>query len=171
MQPPFSYFHSILQVTTIVHYDLLISYHSRSTGTMPTSFADLQFAFEFVNASGMSENQAFLDRQSGKIYWHSEVAGAVEELPEDIDDEKYIEMPHRKELNLGKPLALDFVDQFLFDDHDEVRRIFGRRGAYGRFKALLARRGALDRWYDFSARAEEAALRNWCAENAVELSD
>jgi len=35
---------------------------------------------------------------------------------------------------------------------------------------LLVRRGALDLWYDFSNKAEEAALREWCAENGIDLS-
>src|SRR6516162_1779844 len=46
--------------------------------------------------------------------------------------------------------------------YDEVRHIFSRRGAYRRYKDLLVRRGALDLWYDFSNKAEEAALREWC---------
>jgi hypothetical protein len=40
---------------------------------MAVSFSDLQLAFEFVSSGGMGENEAYLDRQSGKIYWHSEV--------------------------------------------------------------------------------------------------
>jgi hypothetical protein len=36
---------------------------------MPVSFSDLQLAFEFVSSGGMGENEAYLDRQSGKIYW------------------------------------------------------------------------------------------------------
>jgi hypothetical protein len=65
---------------------------------------------------------------------------------------------------------LDFAREFLPDDHDEVRYIFSRRGAYRRFKDLLVRRGAIDQWYDFSNKAEEAALREWYAENAIELT-
>jgi hypothetical protein len=34
---------------------------------MPVSFADLQLAFEFVSSGGTGENEAYLDRQSGKI--------------------------------------------------------------------------------------------------------
>ena len=49
----------------------------------------------------MGENEAYLDRQSGKIYWHSEVGDNDEELPDDIDDEKYISIPDKRELNLG----------------------------------------------------------------------
>jgi hypothetical protein len=51
---------------------------------MPVSFLDLQLAFEFVNSGGMGENEAYLDRQSGKIYWHSEFCDNDEELPDDI---------------------------------------------------------------------------------------
>lgn len=76
-----------------------------------------------------------------------------------------------RELDLGEPLVLDFVRQFLPGDYDEIRRIFTRKGAYGRFKELLVERGALNCWYEFSSKAEEAALREWCAENGIELSE
>jgi hypothetical protein len=59
---------------------------------MPVSFSDLQLALEFVS-SGMGENEAYLDRQSGKIYWHSEFGDNDTEFPGDIDDEKYIAIP------------------------------------------------------------------------------
>ena len=48
---------------------------------MAVSFSDLQLAFEFVSSGGMGENEAYLDRQSGKIYWHSEFGDNDEELP------------------------------------------------------------------------------------------
>ena len=63
---------------------------------MPVSFSDLQLAFEFVSSGGMGENEAYLDRQSGKIYWHSEFGDNDEELPDDIDDEKYISIPDKE---------------------------------------------------------------------------
>ena len=37
---------------------------------MAVSFSDLRLAFEFVSSGGIGENEAYLDRQSGKIYWH-----------------------------------------------------------------------------------------------------
>ena len=37
---------------------------------MAVSFSDLNLAFEFVSSGGMGENEAYLDPQSGKIYWH-----------------------------------------------------------------------------------------------------
>jgi hypothetical protein len=91
-------------------------------------------------------------------------------MPDDIDDEKYISIPDKRELDLGKSLVFDFAREFLPDDYDEVRHIFSRRGAYRRFKDLLVRRDALERSYDFSNKAEVATLREWCAENGIDLS-
>src|SRR5580693_2049332 len=67
---------------------------------MPVSFSDVQLAFEFVSSGGMGENEAYLDRQSGKIYWHSEFGDNDEELPDDIADEKYISIPDKREPRL-----------------------------------------------------------------------
>jgi hypothetical protein len=39
---------------------------------MRVSLKDLREAFEFVCASGGEERQAFLCKQSGKLYYHSE---------------------------------------------------------------------------------------------------
>lgn len=139
---------------------------------IPISFSDLRLAFEFVSFAGLGEHQAFLDRRSGEFHYHSELAGDVEEgLPDDIDDERYIEIPHKHELDLGKALVQNFVRRFLPEDEDEVRQMFRRKGAYGRFKTLLERCGALERWHDFQNEAEEAALRAWCADNEIELDD
>jgi hypothetical protein len=138
---------------------------------MAVSLSDLRLAFEFVSSGDMGEKEAYLDRLSGKIYWHSESGDNDEELPDDIDDEKYISIPDKRELDLGKPLVLDFAREFLPADYDEVRHIFNRRGAYRRYKDLLARRGALEQWHDFLNKSEERALREWCAEKGIELSE
>ena len=139
---------------------------------MPVSWTDLILAFEFVSASNTDEHQACLCKQTGKLYWQSDSSDELEELPDDIDDEeKYIQIPDKRELDLGKPLVFDFVRQFLPDDFDEVQRIFSRKGAYARFKDLLVRRGTLDQWYGFESKAEESALRRWCDLNSIEVSD
>ena len=139
---------------------------------MRVSLKDLREAFEFVCGDGGEEHQAFLCKQSGKLYYHSELCDDLDSLPDDVDDsEKFLPIPDKRELDLGKPLALDFARQFLPDDFDEVRQFFSRRGAYARFKELLALRNALDQWYDFEAKAEERALRTWCDLNSIEVSD
>lgn len=139
---------------------------------MPVSFKDIELAFELVSAGSTGEHQAFLCKQSGKLYWHSELAGDLDELPDDIDDsDKYVQIPDKRELDLGKPLVLDFARRFLPDDVGDVEQIFRKRGAYARFKDLLQRRGTLDQWYAFEANAKERALRTWCDLNSIEVSD
>ena len=140
---------------------------------MPVSFKELLDAF--VTSDIPSEEQPFVCWRTGQIYWQfDEMISGIppDELPDDIDDEaKYFQLPNKRELGLGKPLALDFARQFLFDDFDDVREIFSRRGAYKRFQALLIRRGRRDKWHAFVAEAEARALREWCEDNEIELSD
>ena len=143
---------------------------------MPTSFEDICLAFEFVGSGGHpGANEAILCRRTGKIYYRSDLAGIddfKDEHPdEEADGENYIAIPDKREFGLGKPLALDFASEFLPDDFDDVRYIFSKRGAYPKFKALLMRRHALERWYAFEEKATNQALRDWCEVNSIELSD
>lgn len=136
---------------------------------MVVEFKDILEAFEFVSFDSMYEHQAFLDKSTGKLYYHSEFGDDMDELPEDIDDEKYIEIPHKRELGLGKNLALNFAYLHLPNEAEEIESIFRRKGAYSRFKALLERKGIIDKWYEFESQAEEKALREWCKENGTEV--
>lgn len=138
---------------------------------MAVNFSELLDAFEFVNSVGSGENTAYLCKETGKIYWHSDWLDDVEELPDDFEDSaKYITIPDKRELDLGMPLVLSFARRHLPDDYDKVRQFFVRSGAYGRFKGLLERRHALDRWYDFEQKATEEALRAWCDDNDIKVS-
>jgi hypothetical protein len=134
---------------------------------MPVAWDDIFTAFEFLG-SGDAGDTAYLCRETGAVFWHSEFGDNFEELPDDIDDEaKYVALPNARDLDLGKPLALRFAGDEFADHYDEVREIFARRGAYRRFKDLLTREGALNNWYAFEAAAKEKALREWCAQNGV----
>ena len=78
---------------------------------MPVSWTDLILAFEFVSAGNTGEHQAFLCKQTGKLYWQSDSSDELDELPDDIDDEeKYVQIPDKRELDLGKPLVLGESD-------------------------------------------------------------
>jgi hypothetical protein len=73
-------------------------------------------------------------------------------------------------LDLGRELALSFVEQELPNDYDRAEGFFYSKGAYGRFKTLLESRGVMEKWYAFEARATEAKLREWCHEHGVQVS-
>jgi hypothetical protein len=138
---------------------------------MPVRFSDLLDTFEFVSASDFDENQAFLHKETAEIFCKSEAAD-IDDLPDDVEDgTRYIAILNKRDLDLGRPVALDFASEFLPNDFDEVRYIFSKKGAYAKFKALLARRGALDRWYSFEEQATERALREWCDLHSIEVPD
>ena len=99
---------------------------------MPTSIAELIDGLEIASLSDMGECQAFICRQSCKVYTRMDPLDVGDEmnedLPDDIDDgEKYVQLPDKRELNLGKPLVLDFVREVLPEDFDDVRDMFRRR--------------------------------------------
>jgi hypothetical protein len=138
---------------------------------MAANFHDILEAFEFVNFGSMYEHQAFLDKETGKVYYHSEFGDDEEELPEDIDDEKYIEIPCQNELNLGEKLVLDFAHQYLPDEVAMIHAIFNRKGAYSKYKDLLEQREMLEQWYEFESKKQEKALREWCESSSIEIND
>ena len=109
------------------------------------------------------EQRAVLDQQSGQVLvWSSEMD--FEELngilePDDLyGNPRYFAMPDERELNLGRPLALQFARQQLPDDADTVASIFRKRGACGRFKDLLGQRNKLDSRHRFEADARKVAI-------------
>jgi hypothetical protein len=135
-------------------------------------FADIEDAFDFVSSGAPSEHAAYVSVATGETHCHTEVGDNFEPLPDDIDEiGKYVAIPHKNDLGLGKPLALKFAARVLPDDFDEVAGIFQRRGAYGGFKRLLERRGKLDAWYEFENESQREALRSWCAANDIALED
>ncbi len=106
------------------------------------SYADLLEAFEWVSSSAPMENSAFVSRKTGATHWASVLMELEDELPEDIEDGSiYVAVPHKRDLYLGKNLALNFMGEKLPESCDTVATFFRHRGAYGRFKDLLERKG------------------------------
>ena len=137
---------------------------------MPVSFSEILDAFLFVSADATFGNSARVNRATGEVHWNSEWDSELFTQPEDIDDnEKYVDLPTPRDLDLGRPLVMRFAAERLDKRYDEIEAIFSRKGAWRRFKDYLARVGALDAWYEYENEAQEKALREWCAENAIEL--
>jgi len=135
---------------------------------MVAEFKDIEFAFDFVSFARPGEHDAYLNIHTGETYLYSEFGDNEEELPEDIDDEdKYIALPHKNELNLGKDLALGFTYQYLPEEAEKIESIFHRKGAYSRFKSILEEKGIIDAWYKYESEAQENALREWCKSNGI----
>ena len=135
------------------------------------SLEDLLFAYEWVSADPARENAAYVDRLTGKVYWNAEECEPDQELPEDIDDDtKYIEVPDKFDLDLGKALVFKFVTEYLKNEHDKVSSIFHGTGAYGRFKDLLESKKLLDTWYEYEQVKIDNALMQWCILNSLQCA-
>jgi hypothetical protein len=129
-------------------------------------FADLETALDWSSAGGPFENQAFIDRSNGEVHLQSLHGEFGEALPDDLEDStRYITMPHKNDLDLGRELVFEFVDSEAAQIADQVRSAFRHKGAYGKFKSILERAGLLKRWYDFESSAKKARLLCWAEEN------
>jgi len=136
---------------------------------MAVTLDDIENAFLFVSMDQQFMNNAYLCKESGEIFYTSDM-GDSDELPEDIDDlEKYISIPHKNELDLGKVLVIKFTSEYLPEELDRVYSIFRRKGAYSRYKDLLESKGVLEDWYKFENERQKVALTEWCQENDIEI--
>lgn len=136
---------------------------------MAISFDDIENAFFFVSMDQKYMHNAYLCKGTGQIFYTSEM-GDSDEIPEDIDDpDKYITIPHKNDLGLGKALVIEFTSEYLPEELDRVYSIFRSRGAYSRYKDLIDEKGLLDKWHKFEDERQKVALKKWCKENRVEI--
>jgi hypothetical protein len=136
---------------------------------MRIKFSDIELAFYYVSSAPMTANVAVICKETGEIFYTSDYDD-VDEIPEEVyDRDDCIEIPHKNDLDLGRNLVFEFVEQYLPGDIERVRQIFGRRGAYGRYKDLLEDRGFLKKWYDFENTRQTETLREWCEDNEINL--
>ena len=134
-------------------------------------FSDLEDAFLFVSSSSYGMNSAYLNKDTGQIVYRSELGDDDGIANDDLEGDEWLDIPHKNDLDLGQQLVFEFIETHLAEKYEQVRPMFRRPGGYRHFKALLETKGLLETWYEFENRREQEALREWCEENEVELSD
>lgn len=141
--------------------------------TAPIQYDRLLDALEWVSAGAALDNQAFVSRLTGKVHWTgADLDDMEEETPDDLDDGTiYVQVPDKKDLDLGRRLVFAFVEAQRPDGYETVSGYFRQRGAYRHFKDWLDRVDLLDAWYAFEAEATKNALKAWCEENDLKLAD
>ena len=136
----------------------------------PISRDDLHLAVEFVTGGQVHGAAAYVDRHTGAILWAGD--GMEEPLPDDIDDEeRYLPVPSRKELGLGRNDALAFTEQHAPQLLDRAEAIFNRAGAFQRFKALMDEAGLLPQWYAHQDQRLWEELEAWAEEHGLKLAE
>jgi hypothetical protein len=130
---------------------------------------DLEMALDFNSSGPYSDNYAYLDTETGQIYYVSDIID--EEPPEDIDEnEKYMLLPTKQELELGKSLAIKFANETDANLSNQVYSIFSSKGAYSRFKSLLESKGLLEQWYKYEQDKTREAVKDWCIANEIQCN-
>jgi len=134
-------------------------------------FAELELAFAFVNFDDGSDNCGYVSRSTGKTFVQSDQA-EIDELPDDVgSNDDYVEIPHKHDLGLGQELVWKFVDQKIPHLKGKVRGFFANRGAYGRYKSLLAEIDLLDTWHQCEDDRTKEALLEWCGDNGIKIDE
>jgi hypothetical protein len=137
---------------------------------MEIEFSEIDTAFTFVSFGDQYEHYAYLNRKTGETYYVSETGATDEDIPEDLyENEDYIEIPHKNDLNLGRNLVFDFIGSRLPEDFGKVQTYFSKKGAYSRFKDFLEQNELLDEWHQFENEQIEKELRSWCRINKINV--
>ncbi len=133
------------------------------------TFTDILDGYEFCALADLPDTQAFVSLERGTVHIVSSDLELEEERLEDIETGTYLALPGKRDLDLGRELVMEFTEKYLPSSAETVRGFFHRRGAYGRFKEFLDRRGQLDAWFEFERSATESRLRQWCADHGIDL--
>jgi hypothetical protein len=112
---------------------------------------------------------AYVARATGDVHCWGE--GTEEDGPPEHEGDAHVAVPGKKELDLGRSLALRFVEEHMPRSEHVVRDFFRKRGAYANFKSLLTDAGQLDAWHAFEEVATELALGEWCEANGFVVED
>ena len=95
---------------------------------MMVNFGEIESAYQFVSSGMRYEHQGYLCRETGAIFYTSEI-GESDELPDDIDSDRYVAIPDKWELDLGQPLVMEFIARHVPESLDAVHTMFRKKGA------------------------------------------
>ena len=142
-----------------------VFYYVLDGDNMKIDMDEFDFAMAFISCD-LFDNEAYIDTQSGAIYCFGE--GVEEPLPDDIyENKKYLAIPTKQDLALGKPLVLRFTALEMPDQIDNVYAMFRKRGAYAKYKYLLNTLELTEKWYAFEKSATEEAIKDWIEAQSI----
>jgi hypothetical protein len=77
--------------------ELSIRNHPLEAAISEVRFEDLTLAFDFVGSAPASEHNAYINLDTGKIYWQSDVIPIEDEdIAKDIEtSDRYLAIPHK----------------------------------------------------------------------------
>jgi glutamate-1-semialdehyde aminotransferase len=122
-------------------------------------------------SQGIEANTVYVSKQAGSVHVLPADMEAGVEVPEDIEtSDEFLQLPDRRDFDLGNELAYRFTEIEMPQEYDNVRNMFHHKGAYGNFKQLLQSKKLLQRWTQYEDEQTQAALREWCEQNGLALT-
>jgi len=101
------------------------------------SFGDIEDAFLFVSSAPYGTNSAYLNLETGEIFYRSEMMGITELEGEKMDRDQMIEIPHKNDLELGQSIVFEFVEANLPDAYHRCVTFSDERGRIVALKSFL----------------------------------
>ena len=127
---------------------------------------------DIIDAIGMTDqySEYFLDKETGKVEWVSDMAMTQEEQDEvydRLDEHGFYRLPTSFDIH-----DYDIMEEFVYtlsgSARDKLASAIQGKGAFRRFKDTVIRLGIDQDWYDFQSDAYKRKAARWCEDNDIE---
>ena len=130
---------------------------------------------DIIDAIEMTDqySEYFLDKETGKVEWVSDMAMTQEEQEEvydRMDEHGLYRLPTSFDIR-DYDIMEDFIDTLSGSNHDRLASAIQGKGAFRRFKDAVIRLGIDKQWYDFQADAYKRKAARWCEDNDIEYEE
>ena len=130
---------------------------------------------DIIDAIEMTDqySEYFLDKETGKVEWVSDMAMTQEEQEEvydRMDEHGLYRLPTSFDIR-DYDIMEDFIDTLSGSNHDRLASAIQGKGAFRRFKDAVIRLGIDKQWYDFQAGAYKRKAARWCEDNDIEYEE
>ena len=136
---------------------------------MKVKLSDIIDAIEMMD----QYSEYFLDKETGKVEWVSDMAMTQEEQEEvydRLDEHGFYRLPTSFDIR-DYDIMEDFIDTLSGSSHDRLASAIQGKGAFCRFKDAVIRLGIDKQWYDFQADAYKRKAARWCEDNGIEYEE
>ena len=108
------------------------------------------------------DTQVFYNTETGEtVLWMDFGDNDIDE--DELEDEKYIALPDRFEIN-----EYHMMEAFAYDRDERLVDAIKGRGAFRCFKDTAAEVGLIEDWYEFRDNCYRSRAEDWCRDHDLE---
>lgn len=130
---------------------------------------------DIIDAIEMTDqySEYFLDKETGKVEWVSDMAMTQkeqEEVYDRLDEHGFYRLPTSFDIH-----DYDIMEEFVYtlsgSARDKLASAIQGKGAFRRFKDTVIRLGIDQEWYDFQSAEYKRKAARWCEDNGIEYEE